>query len=154
MSIIGNNNSMTTCASCGKSGDDIKTCTACKQVKYCSVACQKAHRPIHKRECKKRAAELFDEALFREPPPREECHICFLPLPLNGAQVIYQSCCGKTLCHGCTYGCGSICPFCRTPELTSLEEAFVRLKKRIELNDAGAFYTLGCKHRDGTISLL
>jgi len=36
-------------------------------VQYCSVDCQRTHRPQHKRECKKRAAELFDIALFKQP---------------------------------------------------------------------------------------
>lgn len=52
------------CASCGVAGsDDIKLrrCTACHLAKYCSVKSQKDHRPQHKRDCKKRAAELRDE---------------------------------------------------------------------------------------------
>mmetsp|Transcript_10050 Transcript_10050/g.22476 ORF Transcript_10050/g.22476 Transcript_10050/m.22476 type:complete len:145 (-) Transcript_10050:61-495(-) len=32
------------CAACGKEGDGLKACTACRRVKYCSVSCQKAHR--------------------------------------------------------------------------------------------------------------
>ena len=55
-----------TCASCGKEGgDSLKACTACKMVKYCNRECQVAHRPLHKKACKKRAAELYDEALFK-----------------------------------------------------------------------------------------
>ena len=53
-----NENEMTTCASCGKGGDNLKKCTACKLVKYCGVACQRAHRPKHKKECQRRALEL------------------------------------------------------------------------------------------------
>ena len=52
---------MQCCASCGTAGgDDIKLmkCTGCYLVKYCGVECQKEHRPKHKKECKKRAAEL------------------------------------------------------------------------------------------------
>ena len=44
------------CASCGIAGvDDIKLkdCDDCDLVKYCSVKCQKDHRPKHKKECKK-----------------------------------------------------------------------------------------------------
>jgi hypothetical protein len=37
--------------------------------------------PKHKKLCKQRAAELHDEALFKEPPPKEDCPICFLPMP-------------------------------------------------------------------------
>ena len=39
-------------------GVKLKKCTACHLVRYCSDACQQDHRPKHKRECKKRAAEL------------------------------------------------------------------------------------------------
>ena len=59
------------CANCGKGEEEItslKACVACKIVKYCSRDCQKAHRPQHKKECRKRAAELHDEALFKQPP--------------------------------------------------------------------------------------
>eukprot|EP00984_Skeletonema_dohrnii_P005111 scaffold1799_cov134-Skeletonema_dohrnii-CCMP3373.AAC.1 len=66
---------MMCCASCGTAqADDIqlKTCTACKSVRYCSVKCQKEHRPQHKRACKKRAAELRDELLFRQPESSHE----------------------------------------------------------------------------------
>ena len=75
------------CASCGTAeGDDIKLkkC-ACHLVKYCSVACQKAHRPKHKKECKKRAAELKDEILFKQPESSHlgDCPICCLPLPID-----------------------------------------------------------------------
>jgi len=30
---------------------------------------------------KQRAAELHDEALFKDPPTNEDCPICFLPMP-------------------------------------------------------------------------
>ena len=57
------------CAACGEGGDDLKTCTACKMVKYCNATCQKAHRPQHKKECKKRAAELKREKEEEERSP-------------------------------------------------------------------------------------
>ena len=41
---------------------------------------QKNHWPKHKKVCKRRAAELCDEALFKDPPAKEECPICFLPM--------------------------------------------------------------------------
>ena len=69
-----------TCANCGKGEEaagDLKACTACKLVKYCNRDCQVAHRKQHKRECKKRAAELHDEQLFKQPPPPEDCPIAF-----------------------------------------------------------------------------
>ena len=63
-----------TCANCAKEEDEdnnLKFCGACKLVKYCSAACQRAHRPLHKRECKQRVAELHDEALFKDVEPDE-----------------------------------------------------------------------------------
>ena len=56
-----NDNSMLVCANCGKGEEcagDLKSCTACKMVKYCNRDCQIAHRPQHKKACKKRVAEL------------------------------------------------------------------------------------------------
>ena len=88
------------CANCGKEGEDsLKACTACKMVKYCNRDCQIAHRKHHKKECKKRAAELYDEKLFKEVEP-DECPICMLPLPLS-SQTSVESCCGKSICNGC-----------------------------------------------------
>ena len=71
------------CAGCGIVGGDeikLKKC-ACKLVKYCGVKCQKAHRKLHKRACKKRAAELRDELLFKQPESSHlaDCPICSLP---------------------------------------------------------------------------
>ena len=61
------------CANCGKAGDDthikLKTCVACKMIQYCGKECQVSHWPAHKKECKQRAAEIYDEKLFADPPP-------------------------------------------------------------------------------------
>ena len=146
------NTTIITCANCGKGEEsigDLKACTACKLVKYCNRECQIAHRPLHKKACKKRAAELHDEALFKEPPPREDCPICFLPLPLDANEIEFKSCCGKVICHGCicamseeARGRGKIglCPFCREPNTTTDEEEYERIKKLVDANNAYAFY--------------
>jgi hypothetical protein len=121
------------CAECGKEGGiSLKVCKSCMLVKYCNAECQKNHWPKHKKECKQRAAELRDEALFKDPPAKEDCPICFLPMPLNLVCCMslpdatiesvpiydfaeqnrkmsimdtetYYSCCGKTICKGCVY---------------------------------------------------
>jgi TPR repeat protein len=101
-------------------------------VKYCNAACQKNHWPTHKKDCKLRAAELRDEALFKDPPAKEDCPICFLPMPIrllscmtlppatiysipiydyaiaheelaNKNMEGYYSCCGKSICRGCEH---------------------------------------------------
>lgn len=141
------------CAACGKVGDGLKTCIACKHAKYCNVTCQKAHRPQHKKACKKRAAELHDEALFKQPPP-EECPVCLLVLP-HARYTVYQTCCGNTICNGCVCvmqrDTDFICPFCRAPGITSEGEYIEGLRKRAALNDAEAIQDLGCKYDRGAM---
>ena len=110
------------CACCGKEGnsDDMNTCNKCKSVSYCNAACKKKHRKKHKKACEKRVAELHDEKLFKEPPPREECPICLIPLPLDASEMAFKSCCGKLICKGCIYAMeeseegGDLCAFCHT----------------------------------------
>ena len=112
-----------TCANCGKGEEnsgDLKACTAYKMVTYCNRDCQIAHRPQHKKTCKKRTAELYDEALFQERPREEECPICMIILLLGSHVANFYSCCGKRVCNGCEYamaesGAKDLCPFCRTP---------------------------------------
>ena len=63
------------CAACGTGVmASLKGCTSCKVVKYCNVSCQRAHWSKHKKECKKRAAELKDEA-FKEDTDDETSHL-------------------------------------------------------------------------------
>ena len=152
-----------TCANCGKdeeSSGNLKACTACKLVKYCHRECQIAHRPQHKKACKKRAAEIRDEELFQEPPPPEECPICMLPPPLydNHTGTTFHSCCGKDICHGCIYAMANtetgsknmkLCPFCRTPYPKSEEERVERLKKLMEKGNGHAVYRLASYYAQG-----
>jgi len=158
---------ITSCANCGKgeeAGIKLKACTACKLVKYCGRDCQIAHRPQHKKECKKRAAELHDEKLFEQPPPMDDCSICMVRLPSVESGRVYMSCCGKILCTGCIYAVQSrafkarkrednICPFCRTPGANSVEEKMKRLEKRIDLNDSNAINNMGCHYAGGHLGV-
>ena len=154
MSTAGDNN-FSQCAACGEGGDKLKTCKSCKLVKYCNATCQRAHWCEHKKECKKRAAEMHDEALFKQPPPiEEECPICCLPHPWDARLTQYYSCCGKSICSGCTHADAkqnnrSICPFCRTPGTDSHSEQVKRLEKRMTVNDADAFCQRGFDYYNG-----
>ena len=223
-SVVGGSNPISTCAACGKADDNLKSCTACHLVKYCNRKCQISHRPKHKKECRKRAAELkhagddnisnsidnelsegissvsisdsvsgstdkktstsyeqnnnyeydiskvaaiSDDELFKDPPPKEECPICMLPMPYasgscGGVQTQYQTCCGKIVCYGCMVAArkeivkGNIkrwCPFCRIPISSSNEEYVKRIKKRVELNDAEACEMLGSAYITGNFGL-
>ena len=73
------------CAECEEEGGvSLKACKACMSVKYCNAKCQHKHWPKHKTACKLRATELRDEALFKDTPDKkEDCPICFLPMPVQ-----------------------------------------------------------------------
>ena len=60
---------------------------------------------MHKKVCKQRAAEIIDEALFKQPPSRDDCPICLLPLYSWCKWITYQACCEKTVCDGCMFAC-------------------------------------------------
>ena len=84
----GGDMTMMCCAGCGKAEvDEIKLtkCTDCDLVRYCGDKCQEEHRSQHEEECKKRAAELRDELLFKQPESNHkgDCPICFWPLPID-----------------------------------------------------------------------
>ena len=148
---------MMCCASCGVAGGDdikLKKCTACHLVKYCSVKCQRDHRPKHKRECKKRAAALRDELLFKQPESScfGDCPICCLPLPIDLKKTILNTCCSKYICDGCYLAnrkrevAGKLqqkCEFCRKAAPETKEEIIERLMKRVEANDPGAICQMG-----------
>ena len=153
MSATDDNND--TCANCGKEGSNLNTCNRCKSVKYCNAACKKKHRSKHKNKCDRRVAELHEEALFKQPPQKEDCPICFLRLPTLRSGSRYQTCCGKVICSGCiiavilTTG-KNMCPFCRALAPPSGEENIERVKKRIEVGDAycailGGYYSNGIR---------
>ena len=153
---------VSSCANCGKGeeeGSNLKSCAACKLVKYCSRECQVAHRPEHKKECRKRAAAFRDIELFKQPPSQHgDCPICFIRIPSLVTGWGYQTCCGKIICSGCIYAPrydnlgnkvdNNKCPFCRTPNPT-FKEAVEWLRKRVEANDILAINNLGNYYRGG-----
>ena len=166
---VNDNNSISSvsiCANCGKGeeeSDKLKSCTACKMVKYCSRDCQIAHRPHHKKECRKRAAELHDIELFKQPPPEDDCPICFLRLPTLETGQRYKTCCGKVICNGCIRAPvydnqgnkvdNEKCPFCRIPTPYTSEEAIEREKKRLEADDPIAIQKQGYYYSEGILGL-
>ena len=104
--------------------------------------------------------KISDKVLFQEPPPKEDCLICMLPMPYTigaygcGTNKMYMSCCGKTICHGCIMATaaevkkGNIkkwCPFCRIPIAPTDKEALDRIEKRVKFHpdDADAYFALG-----------
>jgi len=167
-------NTVSVCANCGKEGDDVNNiCNKCKMVKYCNAVCKKVHKKKHKKECEEYiklaaekhkeelriAAQLHDEKHFKQPPPEEDCPICFLLLPTLATGTKYMMCCGKTICSGCCYApvydnkgnevVKKICPFCRSARHKSNDELVERLDKRVDMDDPIAIYTIGNYYRDG-----
>ena len=150
---------MCCCASCGKAEVDdvkLKICTACKLVKYCSVECQKNHRPQHKKACKQRMAEIRDDRLFTQPDESSlgECPLCCLPLPLDVKKYTMMACCSKLICKGCNYantkreeeqGRHPKCPYCREPVPKTKEESDQNVMKRVKANDLAALNQVGAR---------
>ena len=159
MSAAEESDTMQHCASCGTAGGDdinikLKRCNGCYLVRYCSVKCQKEHWPKHKRECKKRAAELKDEILFKQPECSSygDCPICCLPLQIDPENSTLYSCCSKKICNGCNIAKamrereGRLqhkCPFCRKAVPETEEEARGLLMKRVQANDTAAIFHMG-----------
>eukprot|EP00984_Skeletonema_dohrnii_P021334 scaffold10642_cov155-Skeletonema_dohrnii-CCMP3373.AAC.1 len=149
---------MMCCAACGTSVHDIKLekCDGCKSVRYCSVQCQRDHRPQHKKECKKRAAELREELLFKQPERSHhgDCPICCLPLSIEGNKSIITACCCNVICSGCEYAnmireregrLQHTCPFCRHPAPKSIKEGYLINVKRAEANNPAAIFQMGAR---------
>ena len=150
---------MQRCASCGVAGGDdikLKGCDDCDLVRYCSDECQEDHRSQHKKECKKRAAELREELLFKQPESSflGDCPICCLPLPIDPSKSSLYSCCSKIICNGCEHAnkirefegrLQEKCPFCRKAAPKTDEEVNERMMKRAEANDPVAICSMGKK---------
>ena len=147
------------CASCGVAGvDDTKLKKCACLVKYCSNGCQENHREQHKKECKRRKAELHDKDLFTQPNSSHvgECPLCCLPLPLIMKNSTMMGCCSKIICNGCSYanqkreseqGLQHRCAFCREPISKSDEESDKQIMERIKKHDDPVAMThMGKKH--------
>lgn len=145
-----------------------------KLSKDCSKECQVSSWPEHKKACKQRAAELHDEELFKEPPLKEECPICFVPLESDAGRSNFQLCCGKEICNGCLHAMereglqhwkagGSLedamdktnCPYCRAQCHDTDAEGMERLNKLLEKdpNNAHAIHFLAFQYQNGAMGL-
>ena len=149
------------CASCGKAEiDDIKLkdCNSCDLVRYCSDDCEENHKSEHEEACKKRAAELRDELLFKQPESTHlgDCPICMLPLPLDESKFMVRPCCCNFICMGCMYKSDKVameqgrpypeCPYCREPTLTgenNVELMRGKLFQRAKVRDPEAMCHVG-----------
>ena len=116
--------------------------------------------------------ELLDDKIFDDPPPKDECPICLVPMTymsnwqfegkICDVDKTYMPCCGKYICGGCCFGVakeiksGNMkqwCALCRVPYTASGEEFVKRVEKRMKLNDSEAYHELGFSYFRGTDGL-
>ena len=160
------------CSACDKESDALMKCRACKCVWYCDKKCQNKHWKEHKIECK-RIKSILDQrggksdvgtekevGPLGKVPPQEECPICMHALPLHGSLHRYSSCCGKTICCGCSFQHQmkstervTTCAFCRTALPDSDEEILARRRKRVELKDPQALRAMAMHYGKGELGL-
>ena len=162
------------CSACGKKSDSLLKCRSCKCVWYCDKDCQNRHWKEHRKECKrikkeidKRGGKLdlgaeMDLGPLPDLPPREECPICMRALSIHPRLQGYAACCGKIVCGGCDLqhqiksseqAVPRTCAFCRTPIPKSDEEILARTRKRVELKDLEAMYSLAMAYASGGFGL-
>ena len=116
-----------------------------------------------------------DDDLYAPLPPRTECPICLLTLPLDDAELADSPCCGKVLCAACVSERKRVieetnrerwakdpydpcfleysCPCCRDTFGENNEEYLARLRERMERNQAYAFYFMGQNYLRGLCGL-
>jgi len=114
-----------------------------------------------------------DPELWKPHPPREECPVCLVPLPLVNDRASYWSCCGMIVCEACKNENARAlhitnrkrkdkelppmegsCAFCRVPVSKSGPESIKRLEERIDKKgDLRAMLMLAKMHREGAQGL-
>ena len=139
----------------------------CKMARYCNSNCQKAHRLDHKKECKKRAAELHhEEALYSYNLHQKwwvsNMYIWYLYHHVQEEKSIKHA--AVKLCVVGVPMYATIlwvikmalmiyCPFCRKLHHTKLRKIYnnKRLMKRMWVSQwcYNALYNLGCLYDTG-----
>ena len=113
-----------------------------------------------------------DPDLWKPHPPKEECPVCLVPLPLKNEQSIYWSCCGKKICNACREEhkralnvtnrkrekkklppLEFTCPFCRSPLAENDAEVISRHEDRVDKGDTVAMLNLAGMYMNGTHGL-
>lgn len=113
-------------------------------------------RSIQKSNIPLPAVDPREVAIFKQPPPTEDCPICFIPLPVLYEESAYFNCCGKVICSECRHasdkasGAFAPCSFCRTEQCRSYAELVERLRRRVEAGDSKAMFELGDDYMSGS----
>ena len=110
--------------------------------------------------------ELKDVELFGPLVPREECPICFVPMPRTENANIYMNCCGKYTCIGCARTSIELamkkrsdvatmmkCAFCRSDMRGGEKKQIEMTMKRADSNDQEAMLQLANHLNAGSCEL-
>ena len=98
-----------------------------------------------------------DSSLFGDPPPRDECPVCLVTLPLEDPMTIYMSCCDNTVCKSCIFHHERVnlaakttptCPFCRAKK-PNKKEGTRRREAAAKKGTATAVYLIATEYRLG-----
>jgi len=94
-----------------------------------------------------------------ELPPRDDCPLCMLPMPIDNRKIEYMICCGKQLCRACSldHATNSIqrgidvdnwakCVFCRGDRVKGIDELKEAATKR---GDKEAIFMLATSYETG-----
>ena len=107
-------------------------------------------------ECVAAGNQLVLTRKGRTRSEEDECPICSLPLPLDGKQSSFQTCCVKLVCNGCILAVRKRgmkdCPFCRTPTPAE-SQVIAMIQKRADAGDPVAMFDLGQQYRFGKYGL-
>ena len=97
-----------------------------------------------------------DRELIAMSRHRDEYPVCFSTLPLESAEQMYQSCCGKIICARCLgeYARASdndkpTCPMCRAPIVCADFKHLERLYRRVGSGDGEAVNRISLYHQNG-----
>ena len=121
------------CSNCGSPCD--YRCSRCKDVWYCSGACQLAMWPLHKETC--RPIQPATTPPATTPPATIDCPICFdatdaAVTTLSCAHTLHTTCLDKWIQASKDEHRQATCPMCRTRiEVRELEWTFPRVVQAV-----------------------
>lgn len=103
-------------------------------------------------------AEVADNDLYAPIPLKDDCPVCFHPLPIRNDESCYMYCCGKILCLGCIHssranGLKDVCAFCRQHFARDDDTANTRLKNRMKHQDPRAFFQMAQQYLIGEVGV-
>ncbi|EJK68727.1 hypothetical protein THAOC_10070 [Thalassiosira oceanica] len=108
------------------------------------------------KECVDAGNQLVLMKKGRTRSEEDDCPICSLPLPLDGKQSMFMTCCMTLVCNGCIVAAEKrgmdLCPFCRAPK-PKMSQTVSMIEKRVDAGDPVAICCRGSQYADGSLGL-